>query len=156
MSVDLGGVYQCCRVFGWSVFEKSIWCDLVTVVGALLGAHPGESLRMRSRWGSHPQYGKQFHVEDYITVLPATVQGIRRYLGSGLGKGIGPKTTERIVEHFGVTALDVIEQEPGRLIEVSGLPPGRRRVHLAGGADLQAVRQPGHRRGAERAVPVGG
>ena len=73
--------------------------DLVTVVGALLGAHPGESLRMRGRWGSHPQYGRQFQVDDYTTVLPATVQGIRRYLGSGLVKGTGPKTAGRIVEH---------------------------------------------------------
>ncbi len=65
--------------------------DLLTVVGALLGAQPGESLRMQGRWGSHPQYGKQFTVEDYTTVLPATIQGIRRYLGSGLIKGIGPR-----------------------------------------------------------------
>jgi exodeoxyribonuclease V alpha subunit len=57
--------------------------DLVTVVGSLLGAQPGEALRMRGRWAAHPQYGRQFHVEDYTTVLPATVQGIRRYLGSG-------------------------------------------------------------------------
>ncbi len=65
--------------------------DLLTVVGALLGAQPGESLRMEGRWGSHPQYGKQFTVENYTTVLPATIQGIRRYLGSGLIKGIGPR-----------------------------------------------------------------
>src|SRR3982074_2069955 len=95
--------------------------DLVTVVGALLGAQPGESLRMHGRWGSHPQYGKQFHVEDYTTVLPATVQGIRRYLGSGLIKGIGPKLAEKIVDHFGVDALEVIEQAPDRLIEVPKL-----------------------------------
>ena len=79
--------------------------DLLTVVGSLLGAQPGESLRLRGRWGSHPQYGRQFHVEDYTTVLPATVQGIRRYLGSGLIKGIGPRLAERIVDHFGVAAL---------------------------------------------------
>jgi exodeoxyribonuclease V alpha subunit len=49
--------------------------DLVTVVGSLLGAQPGETLRLRGRWGAHPQYGRQFQVEDYTTVLPATVQG---------------------------------------------------------------------------------
>ena len=101
--------------------------DLLTVVGSLLGVQPGEALRMRGRWGSHPQYGRQFHVDDYTTVLPATVQGIRRYLGSGLIKGIGPKMAERIVEHFGTNALDVIEQEPERLIEVPGLGPKRTR-----------------------------
>jgi exodeoxyribonuclease V alpha subunit len=97
--------------------------DLVTVVGSLLGAQPGEALRMRGWWGSHPQFGRQFHVEDYTTVLPATVQGIRRYLGSGLIKGIGPKLAERIVEHFGVEALEVIETAPTRLIEVPKLGP---------------------------------
>ena len=86
--------------------------DLLTVVGSLLGAQPGESLRMEGRWGSHPQYGKQFTVENYTTVLPATVQGIRRYLGSGLIKGIGPVIADRIVEHFGLDTLDIIEEEP--------------------------------------------
>ncbi|MDT4990853.1 MAG: exodeoxyribonuclease alpha subunit, partial [Actinoplanes sp.] len=52
--------------------------DLLTVVGALLGAQPGESLRMVGRWASHSQYGRQFEVESYTTVLPATIQGIQR------------------------------------------------------------------------------
>ena len=84
--------------------------DLLTVVGPLLGAQPGESLRLQGRWASHPQYGRQFQVDTYTTVLPATIQGIRRYLGSGLIKGIGPKMAERIVDHFGQTTLEVIEQ----------------------------------------------
>ncbi|MEU3016232.1 MULTISPECIES: ATP-dependent RecD-like DNA helicase [unclassified Nocardiopsis] len=99
--------------------------DLLTVVGNLPGVQPGESLRMYGRWGSHPQYGRQFHVDDVTTVLPATVQGIRRYLGSGLIKGIGPRMAERIVDHFGTDALDVIEQTPARLVEVPGLGPKR-------------------------------
>lgn len=99
--------------------------DLLTVVGALLGAQAGESLRMEGRWGSHPQYGKQFHVENYTTVLPATVQGIRRYLGSGLVKGIGPVFADRITQHFGLDTLRIIEEEPKRLIEVPGLGPKR-------------------------------
>jgi exodeoxyribonuclease V alpha subunit len=99
--------------------------DLVTVVGPLLGAQPGESLRLRGRWKSHPQYGRQFQVETYQTVLPATIQGIRRYLGSGLIKGIGPRMAERIVDHFGEATLQVIEQESGRLVEVPGLGPKR-------------------------------
>ncbi|MFC4331619.1 ATP-dependent RecD-like DNA helicase [Streptomyces andamanensis] len=99
--------------------------DLLTVVGALLGAQVGESLRLEGRWGSHPQYGKQFHVENYTTVLPATVQGIRRYLGSGLVKGIGPVFADRITQHFGTDTLRIIEEEPKRLIEVPGLGPKR-------------------------------
>ncbi|WP_282798137.1 ATP-dependent RecD-like DNA helicase [Streptomyces sp. CC224B] len=99
--------------------------DLLTVVGSLLGAQVGESLRMEGRWGSHPQYGKQFTVENYTTVLPATIQGIRRYLGSGLIKGIGPVMADRITTHFGLDTLDVIEREPKRLVEVPGLGPKR-------------------------------
>jgi exodeoxyribonuclease V alpha subunit len=140
--------------------------DLLTVVGPLLGAQPGESLRLSGRWASHPQYGRQFQVEAYDTVLPATIQGIRRYLGSGLIKGIGPKMAERIVDHFGEATLEVIEQAPGRLVEVPGLGPKRTtmitaaweeqraikevmvparrwRLHVAGGADLQDLPGPG-------------
>jgi exodeoxyribonuclease V alpha subunit len=99
--------------------------DLLTVVGPLLGAQVGESLRLTGRWGSHPKYGKQFQVDSYTTVLPATIQGIRRYLGSGLIKGIGPVMAERMVAHFGIDILTIIEEEPGRLIEVHGLGPKR-------------------------------
>ncbi|MGW6951904.1 SF1B family DNA helicase RecD2 [Streptomyces xanthophaeus] len=115
--------------------------DLLTVVGALLGAQPGESLRMEGRWGSHPQYGKQFTVENYRTVLPATIQGIRRYLGSGLIKGIGPKIADRIVEHFGTDTLDVIEEEPKRLIEVPGLGPKRTKLIGAAWEEQKAIKE---------------
>ncbi|MGX1853487.1 SF1B family DNA helicase RecD2 [Streptomyces sp. NPDC055299] len=115
--------------------------DLLTVVGALLGAQPGESLRMEGRWGSHPQYGKQFTVENYTTVLPATIQGIRRYLGSGLIKGIGPRIADRIVEHFGTDTLDVIETEPARLVEVPGLGPKRTKLIGAAWEEQKAIKE---------------
>jgi exodeoxyribonuclease V alpha subunit len=115
--------------------------DLVTVVGALLGAQPGEALRMRGRWGSHPQFGRQFHVDDYTTVLPATVQGIRRYLGSGLIKGIGPKLAEKIVDHFGVEALEVIETAPERLIEVPKLGPKRTKLISDAWEEQKAIKE---------------
>ncbi|GCD45659.1 ATP-dependent RecD-like DNA helicase [Streptomyces paromomycinus] len=102
--------------------------DLLTVVGSLLGAQPGESLRLEGRWSSHPQYGRQFTVENYTTVLPATIQGIRRYLGSGLIKGIGPVMADRITGHFGLDTLDIIEKEPKRLVEVPGLGPKRTKM----------------------------
>src|SRR5450755_1497369 len=114
--------------------------DLVTVVGSLLGAQPGEALRLRGRWSAHPQYGRQFHVEDYTTVLPATVQGIRRYLGCGLIKGIGPRLAERIVDHFGVAALDVIETAPQRLVEVPSLGPKRTRLITAAWQVQKAIK----------------
>ena len=110
-------------------------------MGALLGAQPGESLRLRGRWASHPQYGRQFQVEAYDTVLPATIQGIRRYLGSGLIKGIGPKMAERIVEHFGQATLQVIEEEPTRLVEVPGLGPKRTGMITAAWEEQRAIKE---------------
>ncbi|WP_327355912.1 SF1B family DNA helicase RecD2 [Streptomyces sp. NBC_01304] len=115
--------------------------DLLTVVGSLLGAQVGESLRMEGRWGSHAQYGKQFTVENYTTVLPATVQGIRRYLGSGLVKGIGPVFADRITQHFGLDTLDIIEQEPKRLIEVPGLGPKRTKKIADAWEEQKAIKE---------------
>ncbi|MEU9665120.1 ATP-dependent RecD-like DNA helicase [Streptomyces bobili] len=115
--------------------------DLLTVVGALLGAQAGESLRMEGRWGSHPQYGKQFAVENYTTLLPATIQGIRRYLGSGLVKGIGPVFADRITQHFGMDTLKIIEEEPKRLIEVPGLGPKRTRKITEAWEEQKAIKE---------------
>ncbi|MFG2403973.1 ATP-dependent RecD-like DNA helicase [Streptomyces brevispora] len=115
--------------------------DLLTVVGSLLGAQPGESLRMEGRWGSHSQYGKQFTVENYTTILPATIQGIRRYLGSGLIKGIGPVMADRITTHFGVDTLDIIEQQPKRLVEVPGLGPKRTKMIAAAWEEQKAIKE---------------
>lgn len=115
--------------------------DLLTVVGALLGAQPGESLRMEGRWGSHPQYGKQFAVDNYTTILPATIQGIRRYLGSGLVKGIGPVFADRITSHFGLDTLDILEEAPARLIEVPGLGPKRTKNITAAWEEQKAIKE---------------
>jgi exodeoxyribonuclease V alpha subunit len=115
--------------------------DLLTVVGALLGAQVGESLRLTGRWTSHSKYGRQFEVHSYTTVLPATIQGIRRYLGSGMIKGIGPKMAERMVDHFGTDILQVIEEEPGRLIEVHGLGPKRSKLIADAWEEQKAIKE---------------
>nr|WP_283134257.1 ATP-dependent RecD-like DNA helicase [Rhizohabitans arisaemae] len=115
--------------------------DLLTVVGPLLGAQPGESLRLTGRWTSHPKYGKQFEVHSYTTILPATIQGIQRYLGSGLIKGIGPKMAERMVGHFGTDILEVIEESPARLIEVPGLGPKRTKMIAKAWEEQKSIKE---------------
>ena len=100
----------------------------VTVVGNLLEVSPGESLRLHGQWATHARYGRQFQVERYATVLPATVAGIEKYLGSGLIKGIGPVMARRIVRRFKLDTLQVIEEEPRRLREVLGI--GKKRAAL--------------------------
>jgi len=102
--------------------------DLVTVVGALMAPAPGEILKMRGHWSSHPKYGEQFKVEYYETKVPASVYGIRKYLGSGLIKGIGPKIAERIVASFGAATLAVIEENSAKLAEVDGI--GKKRIAM--------------------------
>jgi len=115
--------------------------DLLTVVGPLLGAQVGESLRLTGRWTSHPRYGRQFEVRAYATVLPATIQGIQRYLGSGLIKGIGPVMAERMVARFGTDILRVIEEEPQRLSEVPGVGPKRTRLVAAAWEEQKAIKE---------------
>jgi exodeoxyribonuclease V alpha subunit len=93
----------------------------VTVVGTLAGVNVGESLRLFGLWTTHPQYGRQFEVRTYTVQHPATIEGVRKYLGSGLIKGIGPATANRIVDYFGLQTLEVIENEVHRLREVPGI-----------------------------------
>lgn len=100
----------------------------VTVVGTLLGVNVGESLRLMGRWTTHPDHGKQFDIQRYTVQLPATIEGIRKYLGSGLIKGIGPKMAESIVDYFGLKTLDVIDLDPDKLNEVPNI--GKKRVKL--------------------------
>ena len=82
--------------------------ELVTVVGNLMDPRPGEILRMKGEWGHHAKFGPQFKILEYQSQTPASVQGIRKYLGSGLIKGIGPVMAKRIVALFGPTTLDPV------------------------------------------------
>lgn len=91
---------------------------LITITGNLPELSPGEYLKLSGKWTTHPKHGMQFNVENCEQVRPASIEGLRRYLGSGLLKGIGPKLANRIVDHFGTETLDVIENQPGRLREV--------------------------------------
>jgi exodeoxyribonuclease V alpha subunit len=104
----------------------------IVAVGQLSGVNPGERIQLEGFWASHPQHGRQFRVTGFRSVLPATAEGIRKYLGSGLIRGVGPVTARRIVEHFGAEALAVIDEEPDRLREVHGL--GEKRVSSIIGA----------------------
>ena len=75
--------------------------DLTTIVGALPGIHVGELLTVEGEWENDPRYGRQLHVATFTQRLPASTDGIIRYLSSGLIKGIGPKKAKLIVDHFG-------------------------------------------------------
>ncbi len=93
----------------------------VTAVGNLLGVQPGESLRLKGAWVKDRKWGKQFKAESYMTVKPSTFTGIEKYLASGLVHGIGKELARRLVQHFGLDTLEVIDRAPGRLSEVQGI-----------------------------------
>jgi exodeoxyribonuclease V alpha subunit len=114
---------------------------LVTVVGHLPGVHPGEAVALGGRWVVHPQHGRQFQAETCRLALPATVQGIEKYLGSGLIKGIGPVGARKIVAHFGLATLEVIEQAPERLAEVAGIGPKRVAQIAAAWQEQKAIKE---------------
>ncbi len=112
---------------GYSVIRLKVAgrSDLVTVVGNLPQVQPGESLRLEGQWTKHPQYGRQFQAEWCEQILPATTEGLKAYLGSGMIKGVGPVTAQRIVRRFGTDTLEVLDQEPKRLREAVGVGPKR-------------------------------
>ncbi len=113
----------------------------VTVVGALPGVQPGESLRLTGRWVHDRKWGEQFKAESFMTVKPATLAGIERYLGSGLVRGIGKVMAGRMVKHFGLETLDVIDNTPARLAEVEGIGPVRRASIQSAWVEQREIRQ---------------
>lgn len=98
----------------------------VTVLGQLPGVQCGETLRIDGEWTRHPQHGDQFKFVQFTSQLPASVHGIRKYLGSGLIHGIGKSYAKKIVDFFGADTLRVISEDSGRLHEVPGI--GRQRA----------------------------
>jgi exodeoxyribonuclease V alpha subunit len=128
---------------GYSVIKVKVRGrrDLVTVVGSFVSVTPGEVLRMEGTWSQHSQYGEQFKVERYETLTPATVEGIRKYLGSGLIKGIGPVMAGRIVKRFGEDTLEVIDEHPERLREIEGIGAYRADQIRAAWEDQKEIRE---------------
>lgn len=113
---------------GYSIMKVKVkgYNDLVTIVGSLLDVPVGSVLLCDGDWKVDKRYGNQFVVETWQEVMPATIFGIEKYLGSGLVKGIGPKFAHLIVEKFGTETIDIIETDIERLYEVVGI--GKKRV----------------------------
>jgi exodeoxyribonuclease V alpha subunit len=98
----------------------------VTIVGALPGVECGETLHLSGEWTRHSKHGAQFKVAGFKSELPASVYGIRKYLGSGLVPGIGRVYANKIVDAFGTDTFRVLSEESGRLRDVPGI--GRKRA----------------------------
>jgi len=110
--------------------DDSGWCAVrldndergaFAATGPLLGVREGDELRLTGRWVEHPRFGEQFQAESYVTVAPSTLEGIRKFLGTGRVKGIGPTMAARIVDTFGLDSLEVMDRDPQRLLEIHGI-----------------------------------
>jgi exodeoxyribonuclease V alpha subunit len=133
--------------------------DLSTFVGNLMAISPGETIRLRGRWIEDRKFGKQLRVESYETLLPATIEGIEKYLGSGLIEGIGPKFAERLVKAFGAETLRIIDERPDRLRTVPGIGAKRAKQIRDAWATQKAVQSimvflQGHGISASKAVRI--
>ena len=115
--------------------------DLVTVVGHAAMISAGEFVQMSGRWVNDHTHGLQFKAEFLKASPPTTVEGIERYLGSGMIRGIGPVYAKKLVKAFGEAVFDLIEQEPHRLREVTGIGPKRAERIVGGWADQKVIRE---------------
>jgi len=115
--------------------------EVVTVVGGLVGVPAGASLRLVGRFETNARFGAQFRVAHYTEVAPATLEGLRRYLGSGLIKGIGPELASRIVDRFGIETLEILDRDPVRIGEVPGIGQSRARAVRDAWTAQRAVRE---------------
>lgn len=95
--------------------------EVTTIVGTLPGVHPGETIHCQGAWKHHPQHGRQFMVESFDLTAPVDLFGLQKYLESGLIKGIGPIFAKKIISTFGIKTLEVIDQNPERLVEIDGI-----------------------------------
>lgn len=114
--------------------------ELVAIVGKLPGVQCGELLELEGAWERSREHGRQFRIDRFESRLPGTVQGIKRYLGSGLVRNIGPKFAAKIVDHFGQDTLQVISEQSARLREVPGVGEQRAKAIKAAWDEQRALR----------------
>ncbi len=113
---------------------------LRTAVGKIPGVNVGESVRFEGKWIQNPKFGEQLQISSYEVRAPVTESGIEKYLASGLVKGIGPEMAKRVVERFGEATLDVIDSDPGKLLQIDGIGPKRVALIREGWAEQRSVR----------------
>lgn len=122
-SEESGYVVLNLKVAGGTEFGS----NTAVVVGKCPAVWDGEEIKARGKWIRHPQHGLQFTAESIVCVVPTSVEGIRRYLASGMIRGIGKVYANKIVDHFGPQTLEIIDKDSGRLLEVPGIGKDRKR-----------------------------
>ena len=131
----------------------------ITIVGSIFPVAEGEEIKVTGAWKRHPRYGLQFQVEHWEKVDPATREGIEKYLGSGLIKGIGPTYAKRLVAAFGLETLKILSEQPLRVLEVDGIGEVRARRIIQAWQDQRGMQDAmvflqGHGVGASLALRI--
>lgn len=114
---------------------------LVTVVGKMPAPFLGEQLEIFGQWSDHAKFGRQFQVSSFKRTAPADIKGIERFLASGVVKGVGPSTAARMVAHFGLSTLEVMERYPHRLVEVEGIGAKKAEMIRASYSEMSEMRE---------------
>jgi len=114
--------------------------NLVTVIGSLASVSAGEWVTAQGRWVQDKEFGPQFRAEMMSSTAPTTKEGIEKYLGSGMVKGIGPIYAKKLVAKFGENIFDIIETQSARLEDVDGIGPMRRRRIKDAWAEQKVIR----------------
>lgn len=115
--------------------------DLITIVGSMPTINPGETLHCSGHWKNHPKHGRQFEVIKFELAAPVDLLGIRKYLESGMVKGIGCVYAGHIVKHFGTATLKVIDETHERLLEVPGIGAKRMQKIKASWDEQKGIRR---------------
>lgn len=115
--------------------------DLITVVGHAAVISAGEFIQASGEWNNDRQHGLQFRARFLKAMPPTTIEGIEKYLGSGMIRGIGPVYARKLVRAFGEKVFDIIEAEPARLQDVTGIGPKRAEGIIAGWAEQRVIRE---------------
>jgi exodeoxyribonuclease V alpha subunit len=133
--------------------------ELVSVLGSAASVQPGEFIQCSGRWDNNRDHGMQFKTTFLKVLPPSSIDGIEKYLGSGMIKGIGPHFAKKLIKAFGEDVFDVIENEPDRLLKLDGIGPKRVDRITSGWADQKAIREimvflQSHGVGTSRAVRI--
>ncbi|HLB94096.1 MAG TPA: ATP-dependent RecD-like DNA helicase [Candidatus Babeliales bacterium] len=123
----------------FSKLSQSNSTQLILARGYLANLQPGQDVTLQGEWVNHSKFGRQFNVTNCTAILPTSILGLKKYLGSGLIKGIGESYASKIVDHLGLQTLEIIEHEPAQLLKVQGIGQARYQQIIASWQEQKEV-----------------
>ncbi len=119
--------------------SQSNSAQLILARGYLANLQPGQDVTLQGEWVTHSKFGRQFNVTNCTAILPTSILGLKKYLGSGLIKGIGESYASKIVDHLGLQTLDIIEHDPAQLLNIPGIGQARYQLIISSWKEQKEV-----------------